>query len=469
MDLSPLQIDRSKSEPAARSRRRGRTNWIAWGALAAVIALVLFFRRPLLELADRLRLPEVEVVIATKPSALAAGAIEGTAANGYIVADRRAALSADTPGRIVELNVREGSVVKQGDVVARLYADEYRAALARAEADVAAQRSTVDRTALDLKVAEAEVSHQDSEVAAATAGVADAEASVKLTKLKWERAEKLVADKVETQQALDDARAEHERAEAALASARALLDAAQAGAKQVAARVAAANSAVVEAQARLPALEAARDLAKATLDKTEVRAPFTGVVVLKDAEVGEVVSPNAQGAQSRGSVATMVDFASLQVQVEMPERNISAVVVGAPAKIFLDADPERPYTGTVERVFPTASRQKATIEVRVRFDQLDGRLRPEMGVRVVFLPKVSGNGPAPAPAGVLVESGCVVKVDGKSGVFVLERDVARFHEIAVGEERGGRVVVQSGLEGGERLVANPPATLMNGDRVRVKE
>src|SRR5262249_29382406 len=159
----------------------------------------------------------------------------------------------------------------------------------------------------------------------------------------------------------------------------------------------------------------------------------------------------------------------LQVQVEMPERNIGAVVIGSPTRIFLDADPERPYTGTVERVFPTANRQKATIEVRVRFDQLDGRLRPEMGARVVFLPRDKRSAPAgaagkaepaagsePPPAGVLVASGCVVKVDGKSGVFVLERDVARFRAIAVGEERGGRVLVQSGLQGGERLVANPP-------------
>jgi HlyD family secretion protein len=476
LDLSPLQIDRSKSAPAARRGRGGRTNWFAWGVLAAAALLLFFFRRPLLEIADRLRLPEVEVAVATKSSPLAAGAIEGTAANGYVVADRRAALSADTPGRIVELNVREGSVVKKGDVVARLYADEYRAALARAEADVAAQRATVERTALDLKVAEAEVSHQASVAAAAAAGVDDADAAEKLAKLKYERAVKLVDDKIETQQTLDDARAEHDRAVASLATARAMRDAAQAEAKQVEARVASATSAVSEAEARLPSLEAGRDLAKATLDKTEVRAPFAGVVIMKDAEVGEVVSPNAQGTQSRGSVATMIDFASLQVQVEMPERNINAVSIGAPTRIFLDADPDHPYTGSVERVFPTASRQKATIEVRVRFDQLDERLRPDMGARVVFLPpEMRGSkgdaavGGEAAPQGVFVPANCLVKIDGKSGVFVVDRDVARFHPIAGGEARSGKVLVQSGLEGGEKLVVQPPSSLSDGDRVRVKE
>jgi multidrug efflux pump subunit AcrA (membrane-fusion protein) len=172
----------------------------------------------------------------------------------------------------------------------------------------------------------------------------------------------------------------------------------------------------------------------------------------------------------------MVDFDSLQVQVEMPERNINAVEVGAPARIFLDADPERPYSGTVERVFPTASRQKATIEVRVRFDQLDERLRPEMGARVVFLPhgpKEQGagdkSGAKAAPTGVMVAAGCIVKIDGRSGVFVVERDVARFREIAAGEAVGSRILVQSGLQGGERLVAHPPASLKDEDRVRVKE
>jgi RND family efflux transporter MFP subunit len=318
------------------------------------------------------------------------------------------------------------------------------------------------------------VSHQASVVAAAAAGVDDADAAERLAKLKLERAQKLVDDKIETQQTLDDARAEHDRAVASLTTARAMLEAAQAESKQVEARVASAEAAVTEAQARLPALEAARDLAKATLDKTEVRAPFAGVVIMKDAEVGEVVSPNAQGTQSRGSVATMIDFASLQVQVEMPERNIGAVAIGAPTKIFLDADPEHPYTGSVERVFPTASRQKATIEVRVRFDRLDERLRPDMGARVVFLPREKGaakEDPAKSVEtnGVLVNADCVVRIGGKSGVFVVERDVARFREIAGGEERSGKVLVQSGLGGGERLVVHPPASLSDGDRVRVKE
>src|SRR5690606_7887824 len=108
-----------------------------------------------------------------------------------------------------------------------------------------------------------------------------------------------------------------------------------------------------------------------------VRAPFSGVVVLKDAEVGEVVSPNVMGgASTRGAVATLVDFASLEVQADVPETSLKAVTVGAPARVFLDAFPERPYAGEVSRVWPTADRQKATVEVRVRLLEPDQRLRP---------------------------------------------------------------------------------------------
>ena len=174
--------------------------------------------------------------------------------------------------------------------------------------------------------------------------------------------------------------------------------------------------------ARVAVNEANRDLARATLDKTEVRAPFDGVVVLKDAEVGEVVSPNSQGGNSRGSVVTMVDFASLEVQVDMPETSLHAVAVGGAANIYLDAFPEIAYRGRVERIWPTANRQKATVEVRASFLEPDEKLRPEMGVRVVFTPPEA---PPVDPAQdegelVLIPSSCVVRIDARPGVFELE-------------------------------------------------
>ena len=195
-------------------------------------------------------------------------------------------------------------------------------------------------------------------------------------------------------------------------------------------------------------------------------------MVLKDAEVGEVVSPNSQGGSSaRGSVVTMVDFASLEVQANVPETSLEAVRIGAPCSIYLDAYPDVPYAGRVDRIWPTADRQKGTVEVRVVFLEPDERLRPELGVRVVFLEgdaaPVSQN--AEPERGLLIAEEAVVPVGERSGVFVLERDVAKFRELALGERRGGKVLVTAGLTEGERIILKPPASLGDGDRVRVKE
>lgn len=475
MDLSPLRIDRKPAPAAAatgRARPRrplpiggvvallviGGTAWLLWPRLSRWIDLV--------------RLPEVEIALAQAPTSLAVSSASGTAANGYVVASKRAALSADTPGRIVELNVTEGSVVKQGFVVARLYADEYRAALERAQAEQRTAEAAVARSARETEAARAEVARLERSAAAAAAQADEARATHGLARIKLERAEKMVADDVESRQWLDDARAEEERAAAAGRAASSQAAAAEAAVVLGRDRVAVQEALEAEAKAAVAVASAARDLAQATLDKTEVRAPFDGVVVLKDAEVGEVVSPNSQGGNSRGSVATMVDFASLEVQVEMPERTIAAVAVGAAARIFLDAFPDHAYAGEVTRIWPTANRSKATIEVRVRFREPDERLRPEMGARVVFLAKGSDAAPAPVaagPAGVLVPERALQGSGADAFVWRLQEDRVSKVAVRAAEPGGGRVLVTAGLALRDRVVVDPPAGLADGDRVRQKE
>jgi RND family efflux transporter MFP subunit len=473
VDLQKLQIDRS-IPPRRRRRAGGRMGW--WVLLGLAGLCVWLFRVPLMHSVDRLRLPEVAVARAVRSNPLASSAVPGTAANGYIVAKNRAALSADTPGRIVEMNVEEGSVVRKGDVVARLYADEYRAALKAADAEWAASRVTVTRAEADLEAARSDLGSLKANIAGAEARVLDADARLRLAEQDLTRARELERESYQTKQALDQAESELERANASTEAERAAERAARSALEVGRSRLTAAEAAVNEALARVAVGEANRDLAQATLDKTEVRAPFDGVVVLKDAEVGEVVSPNSQGGSSRGSVVTMVDFDSLEVQVDMPETSLHAVAVGGAANIYLDAFPEIAYRGRVERIWPTANRQKATVEVRATFLAPDDKLRPEMGVRVVFTPrgaKQAGDGPVdPAqPQGdlVLIPSSCVVRIETRPGVFELERDVARWREIELGDERGERVIVTRGLNGGERLVAAPPSNLNDGDRVLPKE
>ncbi|MCC6405518.1 MAG: efflux RND transporter periplasmic adaptor subunit [Planctomycetes bacterium] len=466
VDLHPLKIDRSGTQPSGR-RTRFPIGWVVF--LAVVVGLLVLFREPLMRSADRLRLEKVRTLVVEKTSPLAASAVSGTAANGYIVAARRAALSADTPGRIVEMNVTEGSIVKKGQVLARLYSEEYAAALRRAEADLLAQASVIDSARTRLEAQRADLARLAANVAQAEAGAAEVAASEKLAKIKAERAEKMVAERIWTAQALDDANAELERAVAASASARSILEAQKAAVAQGEAAVAASEAAVRETEARVAVIAAERDQARATLEKTEVRAPFDGIVVLKDAEVGEVVSPNSQGANSRGSVATMVDWNSLEAQVELAETNLTAAVVGAKAAIYLDAYPDRRYEGVVQRIWPTANRQKATIEVRIGFSAPDERLRPEMGVRVVFSPKEEARAEsAPAVESILIPLDAVARIDQKRGVFVVERDVLRWRELELGEERAGRVLVRAGLNDGDRIVATPTNTLTDGQRVLIE-
>lgn len=469
MDLNPLRIERKTEPPpsAAAPRRRGGQRLAPWLGivLAAAVGWLLWPR--LAPWIDRLRLPEVELATAVAPSPLAATALSGTAANGFLVASKRAALSADTPGRIVEMNVTEGMVVPKGFVVARLYSDESRAALAQAQAQYDAHAASLLRMESEVAVARSDGEHAARSMVTAQATRAERAATLEQATRRLARAEKMVADDIESRQWLDDARAEHARAVAALDAATAQVGEADAAIATADRRVEAQQAALVEQQAQGRVLAAARDHAQATLDKTEVRAPFDGVVVLKDAEVGEVVSPNSQGGNSRGSVATMVDFASLEVQVELPERSIASVRVGAPARIFLDAFPDRGYDGEVMRIWPTANRNKATIEVRVRFAAPDDKLRPEMGARVVFL---AGDSPAAMPAavptGVFVPASAIVRIDGRAGLFKLERDVARFVPVTAGEETGERVLVTAGLAAGERVIKAPPPSLQEGDRVR---
>lgn len=469
MDVEALKIDRS-TPPRRSSGRRSR--WLGPVVVLLLLAAAFFvFQRQILGFVDSMRLTEVRVQKVVRRSAAQAATATGTSSNGYIVARTRAALSADTPGRIVEMNVEEGSVVKKGDVVARLYADEYAAALRRAEAELALAEAGRAHAAADVAVSEQEVEQSRSAARAAEVAIAEAQASQALAQNELERATKLQTSGVGNQERLDHAqnglvaaRAKLESMQAQSATAKEVVDAASS-------RVDAMKSAVQEAEARVASAKAARELAKATLEKTEVRAPFDGVVVLKDAEVGEVVSPNVQGgSNARGSVVTMVDFATLEVQAEVPETNITNVKVGAPAQIFLDAYPDKPYRGRVDRVWPTANRSKATVEVRVAFETRDERLRPEMGVRVVFTTgELSPAKETPAASVIVVPSSAIVRRDGAQGVFVVEGDLVHFRPVktaAPGESQSDRVVVEQGLVEGETFVVDPPPSLAEGERVR---
>ncbi len=468
MDLQSLKIER-RQPPL---RRRGNP----WPVRGLVLGLLggagWLFLPALLTFIDRVRLPLVRRYVVTEAAAAATAAVRGTAANGYIVAARRAALSSDVPGRIVEMAVREGSTVKQGDIVARLFADEYRAALLRAEADFGTAQSQVLRTQAATRSASADVTQAESGAATAAAQRREGEALLAWAAAELARAIEMVASGASSTRDVERATSERDAQAARLAALRAAETTAAAAVAVAKTRVATAEADVAVGLAQQVAASASRDLAKATLDKTDVRAPFDGIVVLKDAEVGEVVSPNSVGGgNARGAVCTLVDFASLEVQANVPETTLSSVAIDAGVDVFLDAFPDVRFEGRVDRIWPTADRQKATVEVRIKLQQLDARLRPEMGARIVFrsdqaTPLASG---APVPKRIIVPETTIVQIDGQSGAFVLERDVVRFAIVTTGERKNGRVVIETGLTAEQSLVLDPPPTLQSGDRVRIQD
>jgi RND family efflux transporter MFP subunit len=472
VDVQPLKIDREKPVRKARGRRGSR--WITPLVLVAIAAAAFWlFQSPIMEFVDGWRLPEVHVQRVTKQSAVASAAISGTSANGYVVAKTRAALSADTPGRIVEMNVQEGSVVKRGDIVARLYSEEYAAMFKHAEADLVLAQAGLTRAQAEKAASERDLERLRSMAHASEADVEQFAAIRRLAELNYKRASDLLEKGVDNAQHRDQTKSELGTANARCTWADAELQAARVAVTHGESQVKVQQAAVEEATARIEVSRATREQAKATLEKTQVRAPFDGIVVLKDAEVGEVVSPNVMGGSSaRGSVVTMVDFASLEVQAEVPETSLAAVKIGAPAQIYLDAYPDKPYRGRVDRVWPTANRTKATVEVRIAFEERDERLRPEMGARIVFVESNASKPIAPsdgdlAPA-MLIPADAVQKIQGQNGVFVLERDTVRFQRLSLGDQRSGKVAVLEGLTEGDEIVLDPPSSLRSGDRVRIK-
>jgi RND family efflux transporter MFP subunit len=271
--------------------------------------------------------------------------------------------------------------------------------------------------------------------------------------------------------ALAAARAEESRLRVELAQAERDL----ARAQDLADRGVVARTALEDAQTRVGAtragLEAARAnarLAAATLENTNVRAPFDGTVLRKDAEVGEIVAPSsAGGGLTRTAIATMADLATLEVEVDVNEAYIARVTNGQAARITLDAYPDTSFAGAVRQVVPTADRQKATVLVKVGISDRDPRILPEMGARVDFVP-AGAESSAAVPRRVFVPVAAIDRTGAKPRVWTVEQEKAVPLEIETGADDGARVEVRAGLTGGEQVILAPPPGLVPGKKVRIR-
>ncbi|HEV7990791.1 MAG TPA: efflux RND transporter periplasmic adaptor subunit, partial [Gemmatimonadaceae bacterium] len=361
-DLSKLRINRDATPTPVR-KAFGR-NLIIFGAALVVVVATAFTMKAR-------AVPTVQVVTATASGANgtpAAGATSVTA-NGYVVARTKASVSAKTAGRLAYLGVSEGSYVRRGNVIARLDNADFQAAVSQAQANVASADATVIEAAADRDQLAREAKR------------------------------------------LNDIRATN----ATLVSQQDL-ESATSRAAQSAARL---NAAI----ARKRSAEAGLRMAEANNENTIIRAPFTGTVLRKDAEVGEVVAPSVGGGLTRGAVVTMADLTTLEVEVDVNEAYIGRIAGGRPARITLDAYPDTTFRGAVRQVVPTADRQRATVQVKVSIDDHDPRILPEMGAKVDFLEPVVRTAGSAAPVRTSIRvPAAAVKTDGAASVVWIVRD-----------------------------------------------
>ena len=330
-------------------------------------------------------------------------------ASGYVVARRLATVSSKVTGRVSEVLFEEGAEVEAGAVLARL------------------DRSTV--------AAENEVA--TSRLEAARRGLREIEVRLADARRTLERNRSLVERRLVAQS---------------------VLDASQAEAGALAARLAVAQADVRVAEAQVA-------LGRQALADLDIRAPFDGVVISKDAQPGEMVSPiSAGGGYTRTGIATLVDMDSREVEVDVNEAYINRVRPRQPVECVLDAYPEWRIPAHVVSIVPTADRQKATVRVRIAFDALDPRILPDMGIKVTFLePAASTEG-----ARIRVPENAVETDDGATHVWVVRDGKVERRAVRTGATADGEVVVTEGLEGGETLVVDAPARLREGRAVELK-
>ena len=431
-DLSALRIHRDDDEESG-TRRGLRVVLLGTVLILLAAAMLVGYR-----MWGTATTPEVEVARAIVESGSTGFGI--LTANGYIVADRRAAVSPKISGRLEYLGVDTGSLVKPGQVIARL---EHR--------DLDAQLSDVKSSLANYQAARLQA---EAELEQARASLAQAQANMQKSRLELARQTNLLERGVTSKADSDNATAQARVDEGVVRSAEAQIRASQA-------KIESSSQQVHSAEARIRMVEA-------QLEYTSIRSPFEGLVISKDAEVGETVAPAIFGGTStRGSVVTIVDPNSLEVEVDINESDIAKITPGLTAEVTLDALPNEKLPAEVRKIVPTADRQKATVKVKVRFNEIDPRILPDMNAKVTFMQRQETSAKTEAPR-VTVPKAAVQQRDGKSTVFVFNDGRVVSQPVTVGSEFGERVEIKQGLAGGETVIVKGSENLTDGSRVRVK-
>ncbi len=330
--------------------------------------------------------------------------------SGYVVAQRKSAVASKTTGRMEWIGVEEGSKVVAGQIIARLENKDLEASVRQAEAALQNSRAVREQARAEL---------------------ADAGKS-------FGRHKELLAAGIVSQSEYDTADARFKRAGAATAA----------------------------AEAGIAIAAAALQGASVNLEYSLIRAPFDAVVLTKNADIGDIITPLGAAANAKAAVVTIADLASLQVEADVSESNLAQIRQGQPCEITLDALPGSRFRGVIHTIVPTADRSKASIMVKIRFLEKDVRIFPEMSAKVAFLEreaKAEDN-----RARVVVNPAAVVTRNGSSGVYLVVGDTVRFTPVTAGNKMGDLLEV-SGVKSGDKVALSPPDGLKDGSRITLPE
>jgi RND family efflux transporter MFP subunit len=383
---------------------RGKKKVVWLVALVCAILLGFLYFRGILS-------PAVEVEVATVSQVYPSLTFTLLNASGYVVAQRKAAVASKATGLLEWLGVEEGSRVRRGEVIARLENRDVAASRDQAVANVSTARSTLEQARTEL----------------VDAGRA------------FNRQKELLAQGIIAQSDHDVAEARYNKAKAAVAG---------------------AESAVKGAVAALKG-------ATVAFDYTLIRSPFDAVVLTKNADVGDIVTPLGAAANAKAAVVTIADMGSLQVEADVSEANLGKIRSGQPCEVQLDALPGVRFAGAVHMIVPTADRSKATVQVKVRFLEKDSRILPEMSAKVAFLDRpVLKEEQQPRTA---VNPAAIVTRNGRKTVFLVKGNRVVETEIKTGASIGDMTEVLGGAKAGDKVALKPLEKLKDGAKIKTAE
>jgi HlyD family secretion protein len=392
-----------KSAAAFRTGRRKRKVYWLLGVLLLGLAVFLYLKGFLT--------PPVSVEVANVSQIYPSQTFTMLNASGYVVAQRKAAVASKITARLVSLAVEEGSHVKEGQLIARLESD-----------DVVSQQ---EQATANLNVANYNLMQAKAELNDAT--------------LTYNRNRELIAQGYVSKAEYDASEARYRKADAAVAG----------------------------AEASVKAASAALRGARISVEYTLIRAPFDAVVLTKNADVGDIVTPVSGAADAKAAVVTIADMDSLQVEADVSESNLGIIKVGQPCEVQLDAIPGSRFRAVVHMIVPTADRSKATVMIKVRFLDQDKRILPEMSAKVAFLERPVK--PEEQKHRTALNPAAVVTRNGRHTVFVIRDGRVTEAPVTLGDRLGDMVEVLGGVKAGDRVVLKPLNKMRNGKKVKVAE